>query len=93
MLVPDCAHVIHDQGDEVNVWFLGLTDRSWALVRYTGDNESDVPQSGPRRLRGEIETAYRWWDSTGCGWTSPDRWLRECYSPRDLRIFTMALGN
>ncbi|MBB4933410.1 protein-L-isoaspartate O-methyltransferase [Lipingzhangella halophila] len=63
LLVPDCAHGVHDQGDEVNVWFFGLTDRSWALVRYTGDEEADVHQSGPRRLWDEVEAAYRWWDN------------------------------
>lgn len=64
LLVPDCAHGVHNLGEEVNAWFFGLSDRSWAVARFTG-GEATVHQSGPRRLWDEVEAARRWWDKRG----------------------------
>lgn len=65
LLVPDCAHGVHCQGDETHAWFFGLTDRSWALARFAGGREAVVHQSGPRRLWDEVEAARRTWDEHG----------------------------
>ncbi|WP_405793369.1 methyltransferase domain-containing protein [Streptomyces sp. NBC_01506] len=62
----DCVHVVAEKRDgELPVWFYGLTDRSWACVMFRDGDEASVWQSGPRRLWGEAEAAYRWWAEKG----------------------------
>lgn len=69
LLVPDCTHTVHDQGDVSTAWFYGLTDSSWAAVRFTGEGDAEVYQGGPRRLWDEVEAAWRRWDGQGRpGW-------------------------
>lgn len=64
--VADCYQVAAAKraGDRP-VWLYGLKDRSWACVMFHQDGETDVWQSGPRRLWDEVEGALRWWQEAG----------------------------
>ncbi|TXS42195.1 methyltransferase domain-containing protein [Streptomyces sp. uw30] len=63
--VRDCHHTEAEKRDGARpVWFYGLTDRSWACVMFRdGREESQVWQSGPRRLWDEVAAALAWWRS------------------------------
>ncbi|MEV0170405.1 methyltransferase domain-containing protein [Streptomyces sp. NPDC050803] len=65
--VRDCHHQVAAQRNGARpVWFYGLTDRSWACVMFRhGQAESQVWQSGPRRLWDEVATAHAWWRAAG----------------------------
>ncbi|MGP4001461.1 methyltransferase domain-containing protein [Streptomyces sp. 8N706] len=66
LLVRDCVHAAHDQGDGIRTaWFYSLTDTSWAAVRFRADADTEVYQAGPRELWSEVEAAYIWWDTVG----------------------------
>ncbi|WP_419248834.1 methyltransferase domain-containing protein [Streptomyces melanogenes] len=66
LCVRDCVHVVSTKDDGARpVWFYGLTDRSWACVQFRDGDHTRVWQSGPRRLWGEVESAYQWWDEQG----------------------------
>jgi hypothetical protein len=60
--VRDCARI----GGSASAWFYGLTDQSWAAVKFaTEDAPGEVYQSGPRRLWDEVEAAGQWWQAAG----------------------------
>lgn len=60
--VQDCAHA----GGEVSAWFYGLTDKSWAAVKFaTDDAPGEVYQWGSRRLWNQVEAATAWWAGQG----------------------------
>lgn len=66
LAVPDCTHMAGEQHGETVAWFYSLSDRSWAAARFTpGEDGGEVYQHGPRRLWGEVEAAWRWWDRAG----------------------------
>lgn len=66
LAVLGCVHTVQRGDDEALVWFISLTDRSWAAVRWSAEgDQGDVYQSGSRRLWGEVEAAWRWWDGLG----------------------------
>ncbi|MGW3133726.1 protein-L-isoaspartate(D-aspartate) O-methyltransferase [Streptomyces sp. NPDC001123] len=53
------------RGGDRPVWFYGLDDRSWACVMFREIGDTDVWQSGPRRLWDEVESALHWWQDLG----------------------------
>lgn len=62
----DCLCVEADKrGGKRPVWFYGLKDRSWACVVFRDGADTQVWQSGARRLWDEVETAYGWWVENG----------------------------
>ncbi|MGW7003937.1 methyltransferase domain-containing protein [Streptomyces sp. NPDC054933] len=66
LAVPGCVQTVQRGKGEALVWFISLTDRSWAAVRWPTDrDQGEVYQSGARRLWGEVEAAWRWWDGAG----------------------------
>ncbi|CCB71214.1 Protein-L-isoaspartate(D-aspartate) O-methyltransferase (plasmid) [Streptantibioticus cattleyicolor NRRL 8057 = DSM 46488] len=66
LAVPDCAHTVQRGDGEALVWFISLTDRSWAAVRRPAEgDEGTVYQSGARRMWDEVVAAWRWWDAAG----------------------------
>nr|WP_269856132.1 methyltransferase domain-containing protein [Streptomyces sp. RPT161] len=66
LAVPGCVHTVQRSDTEALVWFISLTDRSWAAVRWPADGDrGEVYQSGARRLWDEVEAAWRWWDGAG----------------------------
>jgi len=64
LVVPGATHTVQRGDDSVTAWFISFTDHSWAAVHWTG-SDGKVYQSGPRRLWGEVEAAWRWWDEHG----------------------------
>ncbi|MGW7001298.1 methyltransferase domain-containing protein [Streptomyces sp. NPDC054933] len=66
LAVPGCVHTVQRGDDEALVWFISLTDRSWAAVCWPAEGEhGEVFQSGARPLWDEVEAAWRWWDAAG----------------------------
>ncbi|WP_441249059.1 methyltransferase domain-containing protein [Kitasatospora sp. McL0602] len=65
LAVPHLTHVAQQQGDDTTTaWFYGLTDRSWAAVRWERASTT-VYQAGPRRLWQAVERALAWWERQG----------------------------
>jgi protein-L-isoaspartate(D-aspartate) O-methyltransferase len=66
LAVPGCVHTVQRGDGEVLVWFISLTDQSWAAVRWPKDGyHGEVFQSGARRMWDEVQAAWRWWDGVG----------------------------
>jgi protein-L-isoaspartate(D-aspartate) O-methyltransferase len=65
LAVPDCAHAVLRDGDTASVWFYGLSDASWSVATFDGENAVSVYQGGPRQLWDEVEAALSWWASAG----------------------------
>lgn len=65
--VPHCRQAVAvKRGGARPVWFYSLSDLSWACAVFRdGDRESEVWQSGPRRLWDEVAGAHRWWRGRG----------------------------
>jgi protein-L-isoaspartate O-methyltransferase len=65
--VPHCRQAVADKRHgERPVWFYGLSDLSWACVKFRdGARHASAWQSGPRRLWDEVTDAYRWWKDRG----------------------------
>ncbi|MGH3909220.1 MAG: hypothetical protein ACRDRM_00145 [Pseudonocardiaceae bacterium] len=65
--VPGCPHMVFgpgadDKTDEFTLWLFDGAG-SWASVDYEPEGtDYAVDQYGPRRLWGEVEAAYSWWD-------------------------------
>lgn len=54
---------MYDDGS-YTLWLRDTAVTSWATVDYEkGRTEFEVVQSGPRKLWGEVETAFRWWEA------------------------------
>jgi protein-L-isoaspartate(D-aspartate) O-methyltransferase len=48
------------------LWLRDTAVTSWATADFEKDRaEFEVVQSGPRKLWGEVEKAYQWWDAQG----------------------------
>lgn len=61
-----CVHVVAERSAGARpVWFFGLGDRSWACVKFQDGQETQVWQSGPRRLWDEVTAALHWWRDAG----------------------------
>jgi protein-L-isoaspartate(D-aspartate) O-methyltransferase len=66
LVVPGCVQTVQRGDGQALVWFISLTDRSWAAVRWPADDDrGEVYQSGARRMWDEVEAAWRWWDGAG----------------------------
>ncbi|MHC0433905.1 methyltransferase domain-containing protein [Streptomyces sp. O3] len=65
--VPDLfCRVEWGEGGAYRLWLLDTGVTSWATVDYAdGRTTYGVVQSGPRKLWGELEAAWRWWDRQG----------------------------
>ncbi|MEV3860678.1 methyltransferase domain-containing protein [Streptomyces sp. NPDC050095] len=65
--VPDLYCRVEYLGEEsYRLWIGDTSTESWASAHYAiGLDEYVVAQNGPRRLWGELEAAWRWWDKQG----------------------------
>ncbi|MEU1814835.1 methyltransferase domain-containing protein [Streptomyces roseifaciens] len=65
--VPDAYPWMESYPDgSYTLWLRDTAVTSWATADYEqGRGEFEVYQSGPRRLWGEVEAAYRWWAGQG----------------------------
>lgn len=65
LAVPDGTHALLNDGATTSVWFCGLSDASWAVVTFDGQQAVSVYQGGQRRLWDEVESALAWWKRVG----------------------------